>query len=82
MDTSADYLKPVVKKKLADSQIVHHTDCNYPSEQPDVKNDRVKRESCGVINAWSESGQSDNDDYSVLNMTTIYDNQGKGLKNF
>ena len=26
------------------------------------------------------TGQSDNDDYSVLNVTTIYDNQGKELK--
>ena len=47
-----------------DSQIVHNTDCNYPSEQPDVNNDPVSREYCGVINAWSESEQSNNDDYS------------------
>ena len=65
---------------IVDSQIVHNTDCNYPSEQPDVNNDRVNRECCGVVNAWSESGQSDNDDYSVLKVTTIYDNQGKELK--
>ena len=63
-----------------DSQIVNNTDCNYPSEQPDVNNDRANRECCGVINAWSQSGQSDNDDESVLNVTTIYDNQGKELK--
>ena len=65
---------------IVDSQIVHNTDCNYPSEQPDVNNDPVNREGCGVINAWSESGQSNNDDYSVLNVKTIYDNQGKELK--
>ena len=65
---------------LGDSQTVHNTDCNYPSEQPDVYNDRVNREFCGVINAWSEFGQSDNDDYSVLSVTTNYDNQGKELK--
>ena len=66
---------------IVDSQIVNNTDSNYPSEQPDVNNDRVNRECCGVINAWSESGQSDNDDYSVLNVTTIYDDhQGKELK--
>ena len=59
---------------IVDSQIVHKTDCNYPSEQPIVNNDPVNRECCGVISAWSESGQSDNDDYSVLN------NQGKELK--
>ena len=63
-----------------DSQIVNNTDCNYPSEQPDVNNDRAKRECCGVINAWSESGQSDIDDYSELNVTTIYDNEEKELK--
>ena len=64
---------------IVDSQIVNNTDCNYLSEQPDVNNDRINRECCGVINAWSESGQSDNDDYSVLNVTTIYDDQGKEL---
>ena len=65
---------------IVDSQILNHTDCNYPSEQPDVNNDRAKRKCCGVINACSESGQSDNDDCSVLNVTTIYDDQGKELK--
>ena len=45
-----------------DSQFVNNTDCNYLSERPEVNNDRVNREGCGVINAWSESGQSDNDD--------------------
>ena len=54
---------------IADSQIVHKTDCDYPSKQPDVY-----REFCGVINAMSESGQSDNNDYPVLNVTTIHDN--------
>ena len=58
-----------------DSQIVNNTDHNYPSEQPDVHIDRANRECCGVINAWSDSGQSDNDGYSVLNVTTIYDDQ-------
>ena len=66
--------------KIVDSQIVNNTDCNYPSEQPDVNNDRANRECCGLIHAWSESGQSDNDDYSVSNVTTIYDDQGKELK--
>ena len=65
---------------IVDSQIVYNTDHNYPSEQPDVHIDHANRECCGVINAWSESGQSDNDDYSVLNVTTIYDDQGKELK--
>ena len=65
---------------IVDSQIVNKTDCKYPSEQPDVNNDRANIECCGVINAWSESGKSDNDDYSVLNVTTIHDDQGKELK--
>ena len=64
------------------SQIVHNTGCNYPSEQPDVNNYRVNRECCGVINAWSESRQSDNDGYSVSNITTIYHIQRKELKKF
>ena len=25
----------------------------------------MNRECCGVINAWSESGQSENDDYCI-----------------
>ena len=65
---------------IVDSQNVNNTDCNYSSEQPDVNNDRANRECCGVIIAWSESGQSNNDDYSVLNVTTTYDNEGKILK--
>ena len=30
----------------------------------------------GVINAWTEEGTSDNDDNSVLNIRTIYDDNG------
>ena len=30
--------------------------------------------------SWSESGQSENDDYSVLKFTTIFDNDSKELK--
>ena len=67
---------------VVDSQNVTNTDCNYSSEQPDVNSDRANRECCGVINAWSESGQSNNDDYSVLNVTTTYDNQGKFSKSY
>ena len=67
---------------IVDSQIIHNTDCNYPSEQQDVKNDRVNREWCGVINAWSESGQSDNDDNSVLNVTTILTTKEKNWRNY
>ena len=41
--------------------------------------DRLNRGCCGVINTWSESGQSENDDYSVLNVNTIFDDDGKEL---
>ena len=54
------------KVNTVDSRSVHNTDCNCPSEQPDVNSDRANRECCRVINARSESGHSDNDDYSVL----------------
>ena len=33
-----------------------------------------------MINGWSKSGQSENDDYSVFNVTTIFDDDGKELK--
>ena len=33
-----------------------------------------------MINSWSKSGQFENDDYSVLNVTTIFDEEGKELK--
>ena len=64
---------------IVNNQIVDNTDFN-PSDIPDVNTDHVDRECCGVINAWSESGQSENNDYSVLNVTTIFDNDGKELK--
>ena len=64
---------------IVNSQIVDKTDFNL-SDIPDVNRDHVDRECCGVINAWSESGQSENDDYSVLNVTTIFDEVGKELK--
>ena len=62
---------------IVNCQIVDNTDFN-PSDIPDVNTHHVDRKCCGVINAWSESGQSDNDDYSVL--TTIFDEVGKELK--
>ena len=66
---------------IVNNQIVYNTDFNS-SDTPDVNTNHVNRECCGVINAWSESGQSENDDYSVLNVTTIFDNDGKELKKF
>ena len=65
---------------LVTNQILDNTDFN-PSDIPDVNTDHVDRECCGVINTWSESGQSENDNYSVLNVTTIFDDDGKELKN-
>ena len=43
---------------IVDSRVEHNTDCNYPSEQPDVNNDCVNIEYGGVINAWSESDRA------------------------
>ena len=34
------------------------------------------QESCDVINAWNEYGQSDDDDFSVLSVRSIYDKNG------
>ena len=64
---------------IVNTQIVDNTEFN-PSDIPDVNTDHIDRERCGVINAWSESGQSENDDYSVLNVTTIFGEDGKELK--
>ena len=55
---------------IGDTQNKDNTDINYSSHQLDLNNDRVNRECCGVINTWSESGKSDNVDFSVLNLTT------------
>ena len=64
---------------IVNNQFVDDTDFNL-SDIPNVNTDHVNRECCGVINAWSESGQSENDDYSVINVTTVFDNDGKELK--
>ena len=55
------------------------TDFNL-SDFPDINTDLVNIECCGVINAWSESGQSETT-ITVLNVTTNFDNDGKELKN-
>ena len=41
---------------------------------------RSEENICAVINAWTEEGISDNDDYSVLNIRTIYDTNGLETK--
>ena len=38
------------------------------------------QEMCGMINAWNECGQSDDDDLSVLSFRTIYDENGLETK--
>ena len=64
---------------IVNTQTVDNADF-IPSDHPDVNMDYVNRECFGLINAWSESGQSETDDYSVLNVTTILDDDGKELK--
>ena len=64
---------------IVNNQIRDNTDFNL-SNIPDVNTDHVDRKCCGAKNAWSGSGQSENEDYSVLNVTTIFDNDGKELK--
>ena len=38
------------------------------------------QETCGVIKAWRENGQSDDDDYSVLSVRTFLDQNGLETK--
>ena len=73
---SPDSVKNV---NIENTHIVDNADYN-PSDHPDVNMDHVNRKFCGVINAWSESGESKNYDYSVLTITTIFDDNGKELK--
>ena len=47
------------------------------TSRPNISGAKTKKqETCGVINAWNENGQSDDDDYSVLSARTIYDQNG------
>ena len=54
-------------------ETVNSHNCSYSPEDLQA---RSKESFCGVINAWTEEGISDNDDYSVLNIRTIYDTNG------
>ena len=49
------------KINILNIQIINTTDFNYHSDQPDVNNDFVNGEGCGVITARSEPEQSDNE---------------------
>ena len=58
--------RPVVNKV---EEIEYNQSCSYSPEHPQILTDE---NFCGVINAWTEEETSDNDDYSVLNIKTIY----------
>ena len=49
-------------------------------DHPDVNMDSVNGERCGVNKPWSESRLSKNNDYSVISVTRIFDDDGKELK--
>ena len=56
---------------------VNSQNCSYSPEDLQA---RSEENFCGVINAWTEEGTSDNDDYFVLNIRTIYDTNGLETK--
>ena len=51
-------------------EVLSNQNCSYSPENPQTRKDE---NFCGVIDAWTEEGASDYDDYSVLNIRTIYD---------
>ena len=59
--------------EIVDTELVN------PLDQPPVNNN-VQKKGFWPINARSETGQNDDEDYSVLNVTTIFDNDEKELK--
>ena len=58
-------------------EVVNSQNCSYSTEDPKA---RIEETFCGVINDWTEEGISDKDDYSVLNIRTIYDTNGMETK--
>ena len=58
-------------------EVVNSQNCSYSPEDPQA---RIKENFCGVINAWTDEGISDNGDYSDLNIRTIYDTNGMETK--
>ena len=58
-------------------EVVNSQNCPYSPEDPRAK---IEQNFCGAINAWTEEGISDNDDYSVLNIRTIYYTNGLKTK--
>ena len=67
-------------KKPALNIVDEAVNSQYCSYSPEDLQARSKENFCGVINAWTEEGTSDNDDYSVLNIRTIYDTNGLETK--
>ena len=65
--------------KIVNNNEIVNTDFVKPSDQPAVSR-HVQKAFCGVNNAWSDTVQSKNDDYLLLNVTTIFDKVGKELK--
>ena len=49
-------------------------------QQPVYNSVNNQNEFCGVITAWTEAGLNDNDEYSVLNVITVFVSDGKELK--
>ena len=58
-------------------EIINNQNCSYSPEDQQATTDE---NCCGVINAWIEEASSDNDNYSVLNIRTIYDTKGLETK--
>ena len=52
--------------------------CTYTPPENSWMEDQ---ESCDVVNAWNEYGQSDDDDFSVLSVRTNYDKNGLETRN-
>ena len=71
--------KPKGRKPAVNTveESVNSQNCSYSPEDLQA---RSEEDFCGVINAWTEEGISDNDDYSVLIIRTIYDINGKETK--
>ena len=59
------------------NNFVNTENCTYT---PPENSWMEEKESCDVINAWNEYGQSDADDFSVLSVRTIYDHNGLETK--
>ena len=67
--------RPTVNTVL--DSYVNNENCAYTPPENSWMEDQ---ESCDVINAWNEYGQSDDDNFSVLSVRTIYDKNGLETK--